>query len=168
MPRPADQRYLPLVDGSRWVLTDPAGKGSQTITVTRGTSGLSLRGLPGAGEVRVRAAGFAIQAWDPASSRWEPFLRLGARVGTKYAVSLPTSPLWRSLVVTVVSRQAVAEDADGKILRNCVRLAFATRKTMADAGIEALVFAPGVGIVSATVQTIAGPREHTLAGAPLR
>ena len=39
---------------------------------------------------------------------------------------------------------------------------------MADAGIERLVFAPGIGLAEVVVQTIAGPRSYTLDGkAPL-
>jgi len=160
-------RYLPLANDNRWLLQDRDGGGVQTITVGRGAPGLVLRGVPGAGDVQVRAVGQSVEAWDPAGGRWEPFLRLGAPVGTKYAVALSTAPLWRSLIVTVASRQAVVEDARGKTLRNCVRLTFAARKPFPDAGVEEFVFAPGVGFVRTSVQTIAGPREHLLAAARL-
>lgn len=145
------------------MLRDPDRGGTRTVSVANGPSGFLLRGLPGAGELRVRSAGRAIEAWDATSRRWEPFLRLGAAAGTTYLVDLPATGLWRALTVKVASRRAEVEDARGKVLRNCVRLTFTTRKPVADAGLEELVFAPGVGIALTQEQTIAGPRIHLLA-----
>jgi hypothetical protein len=79
---------LPLAAGNRWVLRDAELGGTQAIAVTRSAAGLVLHGLPGAGDLRVRTAGRAVVAWDPADRRWEPFLRLGAAAGTTYAVDL--------------------------------------------------------------------------------
>jgi hypothetical protein len=155
-------RLLPLAAGNRWVLRDEQGSAG-TISVVRTSSGLLLRGLPGAGELRVRAAGRAVEAWDPDSARWEPFLRLGAPVGTRYTVDLAGTALWRSLVVTVASRSAVVHDARGKTLRDCLRLTFGSRKPIADAGLEELVFAPGLGFARTSEQTIAGTRVRVLA-----
>ena len=159
---------LPLAGGNRWVLRDELGGGTQAITVTRGASGLVLHGVPGAGDLRVRAAGRAVVAWDPADQRWEPLFRLGAVAGTTYSVDLAGLPLWRFLAVTVESRRTVVSDARGKTLRNCVRLVFSARKPIADAGLEELVFAPGVGFVRTSEQTIAGPRVRVLASLRLR
>ena len=69
--------------------------------------------------------------------------------------------------MTVASRDTVLEDVRGKTLRNCVRLTFAARKPIADAGLEEFVFAPGVGFARTSVQSIAGPRELVLASARL-
>jgi hypothetical protein len=159
---------LPLADGNRWVLRDVERSSTATISVVRTLSGLVLRGVPGAGELRVRAAGGSVQAWDPASARWEPFLRLGAPSGTRYTVDLSGAPLWRSLGVTVASRSAVVHDARGRMLRGCVRLTFVPRKPVADAAIEELVLAPGVGFVRTVEQTIAGTRVRVLSGLRLR
>jgi hypothetical protein len=159
---------LPLAAGNRWVLRDAELGGTQAIAVTRSAAGLVLHGLPGAGDLRVRTAGRAVVAWDPADRRWEPFLRLGAAAGTTYAVDLAGTAIWRSLLVTVDSRRTVVTDARGKTFRNCVRLTFAARKPIADAGLEELVFAPGVGFVRTSEQTIAGPRVHLLAALRLR
>jgi hypothetical protein len=153
---------LPLSAGNRWVLRDPDRGGTKTLSVVRGASGLVLRGLPGAGELRVRTVGRAVEAWDTTSRRWEPILRLGAPAGTTYLVDLPATG-WRALTVTVASRRAEVEDARGKVLRNCVRLTFSTRKPVADAGLQELAFAPGVGFALTQEQTIAGPRIHLLA-----
>ena len=154
-------RLLPLAAGNRWVLRDDSG-GTQTISVSRGPSGLVLRGLPGAADVRVRAAGSAVEVWDAGDRRWEPLLRLGAAVGTSYLVELSGTPFWQSLTVRIASRQVVVHDGRGKTLRRCVRLTFTTRKPIADAGLEELVFAPGVGFVRTSEQSIAGPRVHLL------
>ncbi|HEX5800003.1 MAG TPA: hypothetical protein VFY02_07845 [Gaiellaceae bacterium] len=159
---------LPLADGNRWVLRDDERGSTATISVARTPSGLVLRGVPGTGDVRVRTAGRAVQAWDTAGARWVPFLRLGAPAGTRYTVALSGAPLWRSLTVTVASRTAVVRDGRGRTLRNCVRLTFATRKPVADAAIEELVFAPGVGFVRTAEQTIAGTRVRVLAAVRLR
>ena len=159
---------LPLADGNRWVLRDVETRSAATISTVRTPSGLVLRGLPGAGDLRVRAAGRTVEAWDLAGARWEPFLRLGAPVGTSYKVDIAASALWRGLTVTVASRSTVVHDARGKTLRNCVRLTFATRKPIADAGLEELVFAPGIGFARIAEQTIAGTRVRVLAGLQLR
>jgi hypothetical protein len=159
---------LPLADGNRWVLRDLESSSTATIAVTRRPSGLVLRGLPGAGDVRVRTAGRAVQAWDAVDARWEPFLRLGAPAGTRYAVALSGVPLWRSLTATVASRTAVVRDVRGRTLRNCIQFTFATRKPVADAAIEELVFAPGVGFARTAEQTIAGTRVRVLAAVRLR
>ena len=159
---------LPLADGNRWVLRDVERGSTAAISVARMASGFVLRGLPGAGELRVRAAGQSVEAWDPVGARWEPFLRLGAPAGTRYKVALAGAPLWSSVTVTVESRSVVVHDARGKTLRNCVRFKFAARKRMPDAGLEELVFAPGVGFVRTVEQTIAGPRIRLLASLRLR
>lgn len=159
---------LPLADGNRWVLRDVERGSTAAISVAREPSGLVLRGLPGAGELRVRATGGSVEAWDPGSARWEPFLRLRAPVGTRYKVALTGAPLWRSLTATVASRSAVVRDARGKTLRNCVRLTFAAGKPVSDAGLEELVFAPGIGFARIAEQTIAGTRVRVLAGLQLR
>lgn len=159
---------LPLAAGNRWVLRDERGGGAATVTVVRGASGLVLRGLVGAGDLRVRPAGQAVQAWDPSERRWEPFLRLGAPARTMYAVDLAKTAFWRSLVVTVASRHATIVDGRGKTHRNSVRLTFAAREPIADAGVEEVVFAPGVGFVRITEQTIAGPRVRVLDALSLR
>jgi hypothetical protein len=164
----APTSLLPLADGNRWVLRDVERGSTAAISVARQPSGFVLRGLPGAGELRVRAAGRSVEVWDPAGARWEPFLRLGAPAGTRYKVALAGAPLWSSVTVTVDSRSAVVHDARGKTLRNCVRIKFAARKRMPDAGLEELVFAPGVGLVRTVEQTIAGPRVRVLSGLRLR
>ena len=103
-----------------------------------------------------------MEAWDAADGRWETFLRLGAPAGTRYKVDLPRAGLWRNLVVTVASRKLEVEDARGRTLRGCVRLTFRNPKGLADAGLEELVFAPGVGIVRVAEITIAGTRTRLL------
>jgi hypothetical protein len=153
---------LPLAEDNRWVLRDVERGGTQTVSVARGPAGLVLRGLVGAGELRVRAAGRSVEAWDSSARRWEPFLQLGGAAGTSYTVDLAGTTLWRSLVVTVASRTAVVHDGRGKTLRNCVRLTFRARKPIADAGLEELVLAPGVGIARTSEQTIAGLRVRVL------
>ena len=164
----APPALLPLADGNRWVLRDVESSSTTTVSVDRTSAGLVLRDIPGAAELRVRAVGAAVQAWDPAAGRWEPFLRLGAAAGTRYAVDLTRAPLWRSLRVTVASREAIVHDARGKTLRNCVKLTFRSLKPVADAGLEELTFAPGIGLVRTVETTIAGPREHVLASLRLR
>ena len=159
---------FPLADGNRWILSDVESGGRATVSVAREPTGLVLHGLPGTDGLRVRSAGRTIEAWDPVNRRWEQLLRLGAPAGTSYVVSLGGEPLWRSLRVTVASREAVVHDARGKTLRNCVRLTFRALKPVADAGLEELTFAPGIGLVRSVEMTIAGPRERVLASLRLR
>lgn len=156
--------YFPLEPGNRWLLRDVERGTAITVSVAADRApGSILHGFPGTADLRVRVTGTTVEAWDPASDRWEPFLRLGAPVGTRYSVNLSHSALWRGVAVTVASRAAIVKDARGRTLRNCVRLALLPPKSLADAGIEELVFAPGIGLVSVTEITIAGPRRSVLA-----
>jgi hypothetical protein len=165
----APAKPFPLEPGARWVLSDATGL-ELTISLTRGKRGHVLRGFPGLPATRVRASGRSVQAWDPGEARWKPFLRLGAPAGTRYRVQLAGAPLWRAVEVTVASRTATCDDANGRAVPNCVALELTPPKGVADAGVERLVFAPGVGPVEVVVQTIAGPRRYTLGepGPPTR
>jgi hypothetical protein len=159
---------FPLRDGATWKLADQRGA-AMVVKASRSGQAYVLRGFPGLGSVRVRPKGSDVQAWDAQGARWAPFLRLGARTGTRYRVDLRDAPLWRAVEVTVESRSAVCADARDRPVRRCVALALRTRKPIADAGVERLVFAPGIGLAEVVVQTIAGPRTYTLGGggAPL-
>jgi hypothetical protein len=159
----APSSHFPLRDGATWKLTDENGL-TLVVRATRSGEAYTLRGLPGLGPVRVRPNGADVQAWDARTDRWRPFLRLGARAGTRYLVDLPGSSFWRALDVKVASRTATCSDARGREVRGCVVLDLTSRKPVADAGVERLVFAPGIGLVEVVVQTIAGPRSYTLGG----
>jgi hypothetical protein len=165
---------LPLEVGKTWQLYDErTGVRRASVAVVRQAepTGVVLRGFPGLPEARVRRNGAAVEAWDPARSGWEPFLRLGAPAGTSYRVDLSQTLLWRNVVVTVAARDATVADAEGRQVRDAVRLTFRYRGTLADAGLEELVFAPGVGLARVVEMTIAGPRVSVLersAGAPTR
>jgi len=158
----AGPTHFPLAAGSAWYLADEQTAAGSTISVRLGSSGVFLRGFPGAGDLRVRRAGTAVQAWDAGERRWEPFLRLGAPAGTRYLVDLSRDPLWRRVVVSVVSREAAVEDARGRQRRNCVVLRLSPPKGVADAGLEELVFAPNIGPVRVVDMTIAGTRTRLL------
>ena len=155
-------RFFPLADGNRWVLSDVETGATTVISARRQPAGLVLRGFPGTRDLRVRAVGQTVQAWDAADSRWENLLRLGDPAGTKYVVRLSGTDVWRSVVVTVASRQVEVEDNAGRVRRGCVRLAFRQGGKLVDAGLEELTFAPGVGLVRIVEQTIAGPRTKLL------
>jgi hypothetical protein len=159
---------FPLADGNRWTLRDLKSGTASTITARRSGAVFILRAFPGAGTVRVRGQGEGVEAWDAVDRRWEPFLRLGAPAGTRYLVDLRGTTFWEDVDVTVASRRAVVRDARGRALRGCVRLTFSYRVGIADAGLEVLAFAPGVGPVFASEQSIEGPRESTLASFTLR
>ncbi len=151
---------LPLRAGSSWLLRDDSGA-QATIAVRRTTAGLTLRGFPGAGTLRVRARGGAVEAYDTTQRRWEPFLRLGAKAGTAYKIDLAQTPMWRSVSARVVSRTLTVYDANGDSHQNCVRLTFFSN-VIADAGPEELVFSPGVGFVRIAEQSIRGPQPKLL------
>jgi hypothetical protein len=169
-----DPSLFPLEIGKTWRLYDErTGRRVNSVAVTREAepSGVILRGFPGLPEARVRRSGDAVEAWDPGASRWQRFLRLGAPAGTSYLVNLSQTVFWRNVVVTVASRDAAVADADGRTVRGAVRLTFRNRGKLADAGLEELVFAPGVGLARVVETTIAGPRVTVLGrsgGAPTR
>jgi hypothetical protein len=152
---------LPFPLGARasWTLTDEHGS-QLKIRSTRSGSTYVLHGFPGLASVRVRANGREVQAWDARVSTWRPFLRLSAAAGARYRVDLPSSALWRAIVVTVASREPCL--VGSRPVRSCVTLELQALKPIADAGVERLVFAPGIGPVEVVVQTIAGPRSYAL------
>jgi hypothetical protein len=163
----APSSHFPLRDGATWKLTDENGL-PLVVKASRSGQAYALRGLPGLATVRVRVSGSDVQAWDSKLDRWRPFLRLGAGAGTRYLVDLPGSALWRTVDVKVTSRTATCSDAQGREVRGCIVLDLRSRRPVADAGVERLVFAPGIGLAEVVVQTIAGPRSYTLDGkAPL-
>jgi hypothetical protein len=157
---------LPLAAGNRWVLRDADGLSTGAVAIRLRPAGLTLSGLPLLPETRVRAEDPAVTAWDAAGRRWEPFLRLGAPVGTTYKVDLSGTG-WRGLTVTVASRTLVLEVL-GRRRPGCIRLVFSAPKGTADAGVEELVFCPGLGLARVTEQTIAGPRTRRLTSVTLR
>jgi hypothetical protein len=159
-PAQAVKRPFPLTPGKQWYLTDRTGTVTRTVSIVRRNGGLWLRGFPGLADTRVRGRTAAVDARYRA--HWVPFLRLGARTGTRYVVDLGPTTLWDRVGVTVASRRAVITDADGRVHRGCIRLRVAAPKGVADAGVEELAFAPGVGLVALTEQTIAGPRRLLL------
>lgn len=153
---------FPLGARSSWTLTDPQGN-ELTIRATRSGTSFVLRGFPGVASLRVRQDGGNLEAWDSRASRWRPFLRLAAPEGTRYRVDLPGAPLWRAVDVRVAARGETCRVASRQV-RGCVAFALRSRKPIADAGVERLVFAPGLGPVEIVVQTIAGPRTYALGG----
>lgn len=156
------KRPFPLRDGNRWTLLDVATGARSRLAVQREASRLVLRGFPGAGALRVRPRGAAVEAWDERDRRWEPFLRLGARAGTTYRVDLGQEVLWQNVTVVVRSRTASVHDATDTVHSGCVVLRFRAARPIADAGVEEIAFAPGVGPVRVVETTIAGPRARLL------
>jgi hypothetical protein len=110
----------------------------------------------------VRPRGHGVQAWDAADRRWEPFLRLGARAGTTYTVDLAGTSEWRSVRVEIASRDAAIVEYRGRT-RVGVVVALHPDVPVADAGIEALAFARGVGPVRVVENSFTGPRTQLLA-----
>ena len=154
--------HFPLADGNRWTLRDVESNAATTISVRRESGAFVLRGFPGASDLQVRMVEKTLHAWDPDNRRWEPLFRFGARVGAKYTVALRSTALWQAVAVVVASKSAVVHDAEGRTLRGCTKFTFRSRGKLVDAGIEEMVFAPGIGPVRIVEQTIAGPREKTL------
>jgi hypothetical protein len=155
---------FPLSDGATWRLTDERGS-ALVVRASRSGQAFVLRGLPGLAAIRVRANGRDVESWDAQAARWRPFLRLGAPTGTRYVVDVRDSALWRSVEITVASRSAACSDARARPVRGCVALELRSRKPIPDAGVERLVFAPGIGLAEVVVLTIAGPRTYSLSGA---
>jgi hypothetical protein len=164
---PEDSRhFFPLQPRNEWTFENVRYGGAETLSVGRASPGVfRLIGFPGAGTMRVRWSGQTLQAWDGEDRRWEALLRLGAPVGTKYAVDLP-QPLWSRVQVTVASRRAAFYNPRLRRRHSgTVRLSLLPNPDLADAGITDLWFAPRLGPVRWVEQSIAGPVEHLLARA---
>lgn len=158
---------FPLADGNRWTLRDVETNAARTIAVSKQDQGLVVSGLPGAPAIRVRWAGDTLQAWDSTNERWEALFRFGEPAGTTYSVRLGNTLLWRNVTVTVATKRARLADAQGRT-RLCTRFTVTSKQKVADAGVESLAFAPGVGPMQIVEQTIAGTRELSLAGRALK
>jgi hypothetical protein len=154
---------FPLAAGNRWTLRDIETNAARTISVHKEAKGLVLSGLPGAPPLRVRWEGETLQAWDVADERWEAIFRFGGPAGKGYLVNLGNTLLWRNVVVTLNAKRAAVDDLSGRT-RKCLRFTFGYKRGLADAGLESISFAPGVGPVRIADQTIAGTREIALAG----
>jgi hypothetical protein len=156
---------FPLSPGNRWQLRDPERGTARVVSVQRDDGGLTLHGFPGLGTTRVRMRDGSVEAFDAVARGWEAFLRLDAPAGTRYVVRLGAEPLWRAVPVRVASRSTIVRDARGRSHRNCIKLDLGPSKGVADAGVEELVFCPGVGLVRIVETTIAGPRTLLLLSA---
>jgi hypothetical protein len=163
-----ESSLMPLADGNRWTRRDVASRAPTTISVRRRAGGFVLSGFPGTGELRIRPAPQAVEAWDPGDRRWEPFLRFGLPVRARYPVDLRGTALWRSVRVVVASKRAIVRDFQGRARRGCTRLEFRYRARIADAGLVEMSFAPRIGPVRFWEQTIAGPRVRVLAAFRVR
>jgi hypothetical protein len=153
---------FPLAAGNHWTLRAVDSGVPLRITVRRSGKSFVLQGFPGTTTLRVRPWRGGVQAWDRADRRWEPFLRLGARAGTTYAVDLAGTSEWRNLRVEIASRHATTTDYRGTSRRDCILVALHPNVPVADAGIEALAFAPGIGPVRVVEQSFIGPRVRLL------
>ena len=162
-PRP---NPFPLADGNRWTLRDVETNVARTMRVRSEGRGLVLHGLPGAAPMRVRWAGETVQVWDTSNDRWEALFRFGEPVGESYLVRLADTLMWRNVVVTIAAKRAPVEDHRGRPLIS-TRFTFAAKIPIADAGIESMSFAPRVGPVQISEQSIAGTRKLTLVSARL-
>jgi|SRR5215208_2001513 len=161
-------RFLPLANGNRWTLRDLETRAATTVSVRTQGKAFVLRGFPGTSSLRVRRVQQNIQAWDRAQRRWESFLRLGARAGTRYGVDLGDAFLWQAVEVRVASKRADVRDYHGKLHRGCVRFTLRYRQPIADAGLEQLSFAPGIGLVRYSDTSIGGPRTSALGAARIK
>jgi hypothetical protein len=163
---PGGSRFFPLQAGNEWTFENRRYGGEDTVSVARATAGVfRLVDFPGTSSLRVRWSGKTLQAWDGEQRRWEPFLRLGARAGTSYAVDLP-QPLWGGVRVTIASRRATFfNPVLGRRHSGALRLSIGPSPELADAGVTGLWFAPGIGPVRWAEQSIAGPVEHFLSRA---
>jgi hypothetical protein len=163
---PNGRQFFPLAGGNEWTFENRRYGGSDTLSVSRAGAGVfRLTGFPGAPSLRVRWSGQTLHAWDGRERRWEPFLRLGARAGTSYAVDL-SQPFWDGVRITVVSRRAsFVNPVLGRRHAGLVRLAVSPSPDLSDAGVTGLWFAPRIGPVRWVEQSIAGPVEHFLSRA---
>jgi hypothetical protein len=159
---------FPLTDGNRWTLRDVDRNTPRTISARQTSEGMVVSGFPGLADMRMRWSGQTLQAWDSSQGRWEALFRFGAAAGERYAVNLADTYLWRSLVVTVSSKRAAVRDFRGRAVAGCTRFTFESRRPIADAGLEEISFAPGVGPVRIVDTTIAGRRVLALASRSLK
>lgn len=149
---------FPLAPGTQWTFRDVDSGATASMSVR---AGRVLHGFPGIGDVRVRAKGKTVQAFDRGDGRWEDWFRFGLPAKTAYTVSLSGTPLWRRVVVGLLTKKATTRDYRGKRYRGCTRFIFRA-VGMADAGLTDMTFCPRIGPVRYSETSIAGPRTFAL------
>jgi hypothetical protein len=150
---------FPLVPGHQWTFRDVDSGAKNQVSVG---AHRVLTGFPGAGSLRVRAAGKTVQAWDTRDRRWEAWFRFDLPARSRYKVALAQTFFWQGVEVTVDSKTASARDYLGKRYANCTRFVFRQLNGLVDAGVSGMVFCPHVGPVRYAEDSIAGPRTYAL------
>jgi hypothetical protein len=155
---------LPLAAGDRWtyVTSGPQDDGRRVeARVVRVGNGWSLVDGPlGRGWLHAARTTGTVRAFDTATGRAGTVFDLARPVGGKMDVVAPALPLLHGSV-WVLSRRGVTAITPAGRFTGCVELTV-DRPTVAGQGLERLVLAPGVGVVSYAWATPAGTHTATL------
>ena len=167
--RQAARDYFPLAVGNQWVYVQrgplPGRPLAVEVTFAGQFNGLTYFELSGfAGQkawVRQTPAGDLVQ-YDPASRSERLWYAFGGSEGFSWRSELPLDCVGRA---TVMRRAAEVRVPAGNF-PGALLIGYPPH-ICADAGLEMEAFAPGVGLLRRSEQTIAGPRTYELASARL-
>lgn len=161
------QDLFPNQDGNAWTyeVRGQIGNGStRQVSVTARSGGWAqVTGLEGDHWLWMSAQSGRVWAWDASSGTYGLLFDLAAARGTQFSMQIPAAPcLNRSR--WEVSKTAATVDTPVGRFTDCVVIDN-VQPVCADAGIESMTFAPGVGLVAFAWTTIAGPHTAVLAHA---
>ncbi len=161
------QDLLPKEIGNNWsyeLSSGTVGPQEHRIEVLNHSGGWTyFTGLPGMPDGWVWESDVSARAWvwNFNTSTYAFWLDLGAGAGNTTAVS-PSAGLgcWDGAVYTVVDENRSHVSPVGTF-NDCLIIEL-TQGNCVDAGITSVVFAPNVGILEYTEQSIVGPRTYSL------
>lgn len=158
------QNYLPLKQGNAWTYQNQKWGNEVVQKVASEYYGMYyVEGFLGEGKW-LAYVGNTLYAWNDAAQQWGVLFRFGAPTGTTYPID--QGGLFSNVSVRVDSRTAVFQDTVmQQNFYNCIRFTFKYATPIFDAGIGSMTFAPGVGLVETTSQSIAGPVQVVLKSA---
>ncbi|MBI2900820.1 MAG: hypothetical protein HYY17_11605 [Planctomycetes bacterium] len=154
------QKYEPLKEGNAWTYQNQKWGVDATMKVAWSYYGMHyVEGFFGDGQW-LAWSGNTLYCWNATAYEWQPLFRFGAPTGTKYTVNFD---FLENVTVVVETKSAIFEDTViHQKFYNCVRFGFQYNTPIFDAGLMSMTFAPNVGLVETSSQSIAGPVQVVL------
>lgn len=171
---PAGADYFPLEVGNKWTyaLTQGgASRGSVDVDVASSSSAhgqtyFALENYFGTGATsNVRETGIASVVESDGRASETLWYLMNARVGRRWQFVSASAPGCTNHELARVMSRTDAVDVPAGHFTGCVRLAFTG--SCRDAGVAEEVFAPGVGLIRRTEDSIAGPIVWELVSAAI-
>lgn len=157
------QDLFPVHNGNEWKydLAGSTATGQRTMKITQRSGGWAeVDGLEGKHWWWMSAQSGRIWVWNTSTRRYSQAFDLGAAQGSDFTADADDVSCLDGAVYRVTDRNKSVNTPAGTF-NGCVEITM-RRNPCADAGIQHMVFAPSVGLIQYSWQTIAGPQTATL------